>query len=216
MRLFVGIPAYDRKIHVETARSLLFEQGAATQAGIGFDVCLAPGSSLITQARDHLVARFLESGANKLVFIDADVAWEPCSLIKLAMHDRDFVAGVYRYKSEPEKYPIRWLSDRKELWADDDGLLEVEGVATGFLAIKREVFARLREAQDRREYQHGPDTFYPWFHMPPGKGEDYAFCDDWRAVGGQIFIDPTLTLSHCEGPHKYTGCIGDWLKNRTE
>lgn len=214
MRIFVGIPAFDRKLTCETVRSLLLTQGAANIAGIEFDVCFAPGSSLITHARNHVVRDFLASGADRLVFVDADIAWDGIELIKLASHQRDFVGGVYRHKNPTESYPINWI-DRPELWSDASGLIEVARLPTGFLSLSRGVFERTEAAHpERKPYAFGDGTFYPYFHIPPGLGEDYAFCDDWRAAGGEIWLDPSLTLTHVDGAQKYTGCIGDWLRSR--
>jgi hypothetical protein len=213
VRIFVGIPAYDRKLHVETVRSLLLEQGAALLAGLELDVMFAPGSSLIHHARDEVVNDFLASGADRLIFVDADVAWEPGALIKIALHGKDFVGGAYRHKADDETYPVVWL-DNDELWSGEDGLIEVKALPGGFLSLSRNVFERIRENTVRPEYPHGPTTHYPWFHCPFGRGEDFAFCDDWRAAGGQIWLDPDLTLHHCDSGRKYTGNIGNWLKSR--
>lgn len=218
MRLFVAIPAYDGKVGVETVRSLLNEQGAAALLGVELQVGMLPGCSLITMGRNQLVADFLATDCDRMVFIDADVSWEPGDLIKLAMHPVDVVGGAYRYKKAEEDYPIRWL-DKPELWADPDtGLLEVESVPGGFLAISRRAFNKLREWRPERAYEHEGRLFHGYFHAPveAGRiwGEDTAFCNDWRVAGGEVWLDPQLTLTHVDGRQHYTGCIGDWLRAR--
>ena len=215
MKLFVGIPAYDRKLSVETCRSLLIEQGAAALMGVEMSVCFAPGSSALHYARDKIAHDFLASDADKLVFVDADVAWGPGSLIRLASHDVDFVGGAYRHKAPDETYPVHWASDTGELWADPaTGLLEVKALATGFLSLSRDVFRRLAEKQGDRMYDFGPDRLHSFFWFPPGRGEDYALCDEWRETSGKVWLDPELTLSHVDGGHHYTGRIGDLLRAR--
>lgn len=216
MKLLVAIPAYDRKVTCETARSLLHEQGAASALGIEMRTLFIPGSSLITQARNQAVKEFFDSGADKMIFVDSDVAWEVGSIIKIASHPVDFCGGAYRYKDEAEGYPVAWLEDRAELWADlETGLLEVAMLPGGFLSLTRNVFERLAKAHPERVYSFHGHPFHAFFHCPPGDGEDGAFCRDWRNIGGQIWLDPELTLTHVEGPKKYTGCIGNWLKGRT-
>tara|TARA_R110000822_G_scaffold27790_2_gene82659 strand:+ start:3528 stop:4181 length:654 start_codon:yes stop_codon:yes gene_type:complete len=214
MKVLVCIPAYDRKLSVETACSLLKEQGAATLAGVDMHVIVAPGSSLITQARNQLASEFLASDADRMVFIDADVAWEVGSLLKIASHKVDFCGGAYRYKSDDEGYPVGWL-EGTELWADPDtGLLEVGMLPGGFLSLSRAVFKELTEAHTDRAYAFHGKQFQAFFHCPPGDGEDGAFCRDWRDLGGKVWLDPELTLTHVEGGRSYTGHIGNWLKNR--
>jgi hypothetical protein len=214
MRIFAVVPAYDRKIHVETARSLLNEQGAARAAGVELQTAFVPGCSLITQARNQAVAEFLKSDADRMVFIDSDLEWEPGALLKIAAAPVDFCGGAYRYKSEPEGYPVSWL-DRPELWADPKtGLIEVAMLPGGFISLSRSVFGRLKEAHPDRRYSFHGEVFQAFFHCPPGDGEDGAFCRDWRDAGGQIWLDPTLTLTHVDGAQKYTGNIGNWLRSR--
>ncbi len=38
-----------------------------------------------------------------------------------------------------------------------------------------------------------------------------AFCALWRSIGGKVWLDPDLTLTHTGGNPSYTGRIGDWL-----
>ena len=215
MKLFVGVPAYDRCVSVETARSLLNEQGAASLCGVEFMVSFAPGSSLVTHARDHIARDFLASGADRLIYLDSDVAFDVGTMLRLARHEADFVGGCYRYKDDAEGYPILFL-DRPELWADPaTGLIEVAALPGGFLSLSRAAIERMVAALPGQTYQFHGESFPALFHCPRGGGEDGAFCNDWRALGGSIWLDPTLTLTHVDAAgRKYTGCIGDWLKGR--
>lgn len=218
MKIFVSVPAYDRKVTCETARSLLNEQGAAHLAGAEMAVSFLPGCSLITQARNQAVREFINSDADRLVFIDSDLAWNPGDLLRIASHPVDFAAGAYRYKAENVGYPVGWIEERDELWADPKtGLLEVAMVPAGFMSLSRDVFVRMAaEIGPSRAYSFHGLPFYAFFHCPPGDGEDGAFCRDWRSIGGKIWLDPTLTLTHVDGAQKYTGCIGEWLRSRAQ
>lgn len=214
MNIYVAVPAYDGRITIETARSLCNEQVMAALSGINLTVQFVPGGSLVTTVRDRIASDFLASNADRLVFIDSDISWKMGDLIKLAQHPVDFVGGCYRYKQEPEGYPITFL-DREELWADPEtGLLEVAALPAGFLALSRSVFERMKEAFPSRVYKHFEREMHAFFHAPPGGGEDGAFCNDWRSIGGAVWLDPTFTLTHTGGNPDFTGCIGDWLRNR--
>lgn len=220
MKLFVAIPAYDGKVGIETVRSLLNEQGAAALLGVELQVGLLPGCSLITMGRNQMVADFLATDCDRLVFVDADVSWNPGDLIKLAMHPVDVVGGAYRYKNALEDYPVQWI-DKPELWTDPKtGLLEVGSVPGGFLTISRRAFAQLKEAHPDRAYQHEGRLFQAYFHAPVMEGrlfgEDTAFCHDWREAGGQVWLDTELLLTHTGGFPQFTGCIGDWLRSRIQ
>lgn len=213
MKLLVAVPAYDGRITIETARSLCNEQVMAALSGVDMSIQFVPGGSLVTTVRDRIACDFLASEADRLVFIDSDVSWELGDLLKLARHPVDFVGGCYRYKQEPEGYPVVFL-DKPELWADPEtGLLEVAALPAGFLALSRSVFERLREAFPARSYKHFDKELHGFFHAPPGGGEDGAFCNEWRSIGGQVWLDPELTLTHTGGNPDFTGNIGRWLRN---
>jgi len=216
MKVRVAIPAYDCKVSIETVRALLQEQALALVAGAELEVAFVGGCSLITLARNQMVQDFLDGEADRLVFIDADVAWEAGSLLKVAQHPVDFVGGAYRIKEAWEAYPVHWL-DRPELVAKG-GLLEVASVPGGFLSLSRAVFERIEAHFPGRRYSHLGRAFNGFFHAPIMDGhlygEDTAFCHDWREAGGQVWLDPTLNLTHVGGSNSYEGCIGEWLLSR--
>lgn len=211
MRVFIGIPAYDAKVGVATVQALLSEtailDGLGHECGVGF----VGGCSLITHARNDLARGFLASGFDKLAMIDADVSWEPGSLVRLLHHNVDLVGGAYPYKREPESYPVTWLPSRERV----DGMIEVEALPGGFMVITRAALERVVEAFPDRRYRHGDDQFYAFFDAPfrEGRlfGEDNAFCDLWRKTGGKVWLDPDLTLTHTGGDPAFTGRIGDWM-----
>lgn len=215
MKVFVAIPSYDRKICCETARALLDEQGAAAMSGIDMVTGFVPGTAYVHQARDICAREFLASDADRVVFIDADVSWAPGSVVKIATSPHDFVGGAYRFKREPEGYPVEWIVERPQLLSDPEThCIEVAALPGGFLSLSRAVFAGMLAAHPERAYSHEGHPLFGFWHCPPGAGEDGTFCEEWRALGGRVWLEPTLTLTHVDGGRAYTGCIGDWLRSR--
>jgi hypothetical protein len=215
MKLFVGIPARDGHITAATAISLYEEQDLAKTAGVEIALGILPGCSVLHCARDQVVRNFLASDADKLIFVDDDVSWEAGSLLKLASHPVDFVGGAYRFKKDAEAYPVQWLKDRKELWADPEtGLLEVLTLPTGFMSLSRKVIATFIERRPRIYRDDKDLPIYAFFQAPFGGSEDTAFCLEWRELGGQVWLDPELRLGHHGGLQMFDGHIGNWLKGR--
>jgi hypothetical protein len=217
MKLLVAVPAYSGAVTVDTVRSLLQEQTVAAAAEIELRAVFLPGCSLITMARNQLAQDFIDSDCDKLVFVDSDVSWEAGSILKLAMHDVDFVGGAYRFKDEAEGYPVEWANPGGELWAEN-GLLEVASVPGGFMCLTRDVFSKLREAYPDRGYTHQTFSGFAYFDAPfeGGRlyGEDTHFCALWRRAGGRVWLDPELSLTHHGGNPSYAGHIGNFLKGR--
>ena len=215
MKLFVGIPARDGRITAATAVSLYREQEIAREAGMDIVLGILPGCSVLHCARDQLVRLFLDSGADKLVFVDDDVSWEAGSLLKLASHPVDVAGGAYRFKKEEESYPVQWLHDREELWADPEtGLLEVLTLPGGFLSIARRVFDTISERRPRIYTNDRGEALQAFFHAPFGGSEDTAFCLEWRELGGKVWLDPELAIDHHGGLTAFKGHIGKWLRSR--
>ena len=116
--------------------SIARSRESLSAAGIQSAYYLLQGNCHVDDARNAVVRDFLESDCTDLVFIDADVSWEPGTLVDLCRFDRDIVGGVYPYRreSDEETMPVRHLPT---ISVEPDGLIEVEGLPTGFMRIRR-------------------------------------------------------------------------------
>jgi hypothetical protein len=213
MKIFVGIPAYDHKIYAATTAALLEERFYARKEGHSFALGVTPGNSLVSVARDKVVQSFLDTNYDVLFFVDADVSWEPGALTRLATKREEFVGAAYPYKQEPVSFPVTWIREGA-LSPNESGLCEAHTIPGGFLGLKRSVFRKLREAYPGREYEHHGQKFYAYFHCPPGNGEDATFCKEWREIGGKVWIDTEVALSHWESGREYRGRLGDFLRRK--
>lgn len=222
MKIFVAIPVYDGKLDIQSVRCLMNEQAIAILNGDDITINFLSSNAGIAQGRNQLATEFMQSDFDRLVFLDSDVTFEPGSLVKLAHQPVDFVGGCYRFKKDGESYPIAWLPDpeQKGLQANEHGLLEVQGLPTGFLALSRKVFQTMIDRHPDRDLtvQCGHSS-YCFFQMPLVDGhlygEDFYFCREWLELGGKIYLDPEIDLTHWSfKPTPFKGHIGKWLKNR--
>src|SRR6202030_4716063 len=92
-------------------------------------VIFKDGDALITRARASLVAQFLDDpAATHLLFIDADIGFEPDQVMRLVASGGDMVGGAYPIKR------VNWDKARKVIEAERpntraavlDYVLEVE------------------------------------------------------------------------------------------
>lgn len=219
MKIFIAVPVYDAKLPIETARCLFNEQYASNLSGDELEFHFLPSCSHPAMGRNQLAQEFLDSDCERLVFLDSDVTCDVGSILKIARHPVDFVGGAYRFKMKVEQYPVT-LMKKDELWANEHGLLEVETLPGGFLSLSRNVFQKLKDAFPNRSYEHFGKVCNAFFQMPfvNGQlcGEDSYFCLEWRQIGGQVFLDPELTLTHWDFRTPYKGNIGHWLLNRSK
>lgn len=210
-RVFLAVPSYGG-ISGITLYSVFRAHAALNEAGWDVDLGILTGDCHVDDARNSLVRDFLESGASDLVFIDADVGFQAEDLVRLLSYDRDMVGGAYPKKCDQEAYPVKIAPG--PIWADKDGLIEVEGTATGFLRIRRNVFEVLADSTvECRNPDGKPLRLY--FERTVFDGNRYsgdiAFCVKWRRTGGKIFVDPGCYLEH-RGEKSWAGTYGSHLR----
>lgn len=197
--------------------------------------------SVITRARNVAVAYFMETQCTDLVFVDADISWQMGMFGRLMSHQVELVAGAYRARGEPERYPIIPFKD--ELAIDQkNGLMAVEAAPTGFMRITRACAEKMLKAYGHRWYRdegtapglkipclfdfdyvaHGQDedpliedgVQWQGTDSPGGTyfSEDFVFCKRWNALGEKTWIDPNLVIHH-SGEAVYTGCLINYLNH---
>ena len=78
-----------------TGLSILFKH-----YGLNFTLATLSNESLVTRARNTLLAMFLQNpNYTHLLFIDADIGFIPQDVVKLLHRDKDIVTGAYPKKS---------------------------------------------------------------------------------------------------------------------
>ena len=200
--IFIATPCLDGNVNAHYAGALVRTMTLLNQRGIRCEIQFEIGNSLIADARNKLVAKFLASTATDLVFIDADISWQPEDLARLVAHPQPVVAGVYQRKSRAKvDFTVKF---GPTIAMDASRLMEAERVGTGFLRLRRDCLQAMVAANPglklKNPTQPGDPNFYALFDttIVDGQfiGEDFSFCDRWRALGGKVFIDPSIALAH--------------------
>jgi len=111
-------------------------------------------------------------------------------------------------------YNINYLSNNLNI---DKNLAKVRHVATGFMMIKRNVIEKMSQAFPSTKYvddvhflKPEENRFaYALFDCGVEEGhyfsEDWLFCHRWSKMGGSIWIDVSISLTHT-GIEDYRGC----------
>jgi hypothetical protein len=176
------------------AGSLLKLQMACFQRGVRLQVQMMGSDALITRARQNIVADFLANeAATHLIFIDADIGFEPEQVFKLMDFGADVSAAIYPIKridwqkvsavveakrtpleSSALSYMIEFAEERVQV---KDGFARVSYAGTGFLMIKRQVLLSMIE--------HYPELRYGHDHKP----KDKLAGSKWRCALFNCMID---------------------------
>jgi predicted O-methyltransferase YrrM len=215
-RVFLAVPAYGQ-VPPLFAFSLFKSHTALRDAGFDVELGILTGNCHVDDARNRLVRDFLKSDCEDFVFIDSDMGWQPSDLVRLLSYDRDVVGGTYPLKQNEEGFPVKLIPG--EIWSDRDGLIEVDGLPTGFLRIRRNVLQTLFARAQKYKIKGSDDQeemalIFERTIVNGGRvSGDYSFCRKWRAIGGKIYLDPDCYMEHV-GEKTWSGVYASYLRRK--
>jgi hypothetical protein len=196
-KLFIAIPSY-KFINIEAVHCMFSLLSAGEDNRM---LALHGGEGFVGRSRNQICSRFLESDFTDLLMIDSDIIYTPQNVDRIASHDVPIVAGFY-----PKKAPGKtvWVANHlsKNEKVDENGLIKVETIGTGFIKIQRQVLEKMRDSGLAARYiVDGTDIveyeFFP-FRVVNGRlrSEDWAFCDNAHELGFPVYGDSLCALRH--------------------
>lgn len=208
VHLLIGVPSGSGRYERLFVESLFSTIEAVRQCKAEVNLVELPYCSDIALARNKLFGTFLRSSATHMLFIDDDMAWRAVDVLKLlelSATGRDFVAVAGPRKVFPPSFAVQVNNDvGKPTPIRQDsgtGLIEVTHIGMAFSLITHRCAERVAGANTDLEFT-GDDgridyaVFNPLVVNRRYYSEDYAFCHRWRALGGKIHCDPTISLKH--------------------
>jgi hypothetical protein len=170
--ILIGTPCYGGQITSFFATSLLKLQQVCQKTGdIDLTVLMLSGDALITRARQNLVAHFLENPtATHLLFIDADIGFEPEQVFRLLRFGAEMTAAPYPVKkidwkkvaksTEKGQTPLDSAALSYVFGFEDpdkiqvkNGFAKVRSAGTGFLLIARSALLKMTERYPELKYK---------------------------------------------------------------
>jgi hypothetical protein len=191
----IGTPCFGGQVSWLYAVSLLKLQKAFTQRGWNINYLLQAGDALVTRARQTIVCHFLDNpNATHLLFIDADIGFEPEQVIRLLEFGADVTAAVYPVKqinwdkmagavqagrSPLESATLSYVVEREagDQMVIRGGFVRSRYAGTGFLLIRRSVLEAMIE--------HYPELRYTHEH----RGNDPHTGSRWRSALFNCMVD---------------------------
>ena len=154
-------------------------------------------------ARNMLAREAIDSGADRVLWIDSDMVFDDDIMIRLGEDldaGWDMVAGIY-FRREVPTSPLVYSSIEKshaEVWKDYpmDQLFPCAGYGFGAVMMTTELLKRV-----------GDYAFTPFDHL----SEDLSFCKRAETVGAKIACDSRIKVGHVgqivigEQLYKYPG-----------
>lgn len=179
-KIVIGTPCYGGVVTEIYMQSCLALLRAADARGVRLEILTLPNDPLISRARNRIAAQFLaDPDATHLMFIDADMGFEPEQFFRLLDFDRPIVAAVGPYKTivwdrvrqaiergarNVEAASLLYaLSIRSTPGAQTvirtkgaDGFARIDYVGTAFMLIRREALETI--AAQNRAIEYEDDT----------------------------------------------------------
>jgi len=209
-KVLIGTPAHDGRVDVWFANSLVNTIKLAAKKDVEINPVYMSYDSLVQRARNDLVRLAVEENFDDLIFIDSDEEWDPEWIFKLLAYKEEVIGLPVVKKSDQMMFNIKALPTG--LKTQQNGLMEVEAVGTGFMKISRAALKKVWEVSDK--YQNEGRTCRMVFDVKVVDGqlvsEDNIFCSKWRSLGGRVFIEPSMTCNHI-GVKKYQGNFLEYL-----
>lgn len=211
-RVLIGTPTYDGKLDAIYVTSLT-KTIRATPAGISISTYFVPREALVQLARNEIIGQVIEGGFDDLIFIDADMGWDPSWIFSLLAREEQVVGGTARRKADKEAYPFL-LKDPNNAAPNEKGLVAVDALGAGFLRIGRKALSALweRSTPYSREGKESRAVCEVGFIDGAFYSEDGVLCRKLAKLGYQTWLDPTMTCVHI-GVKEYVGDVGRFLKS---
>ena len=182
------------------------EEGLRTLERAGVRVVRRRGSSQIDVARCEMASDALHDGAGSILFIDADIGFDPSDALHLLARPEPVVSGVYAKKGCRELASVFAPSVRDiVLGPAAAGPYPLQYAATGFLRVRVHVLRTLVERLNLPLCNVGWGRgFWPFFlplviPHPNGYhylGEDWAFSHRLAQAGFTPLADTSIRLRH--------------------
>ena len=241
-KILIGTPCYNGWVTTDYMVSMLGLQNELNRHGIGMSIEMPGSVSLIPIARNYIVSKLLQNkDLTHLLFVDADIGFEPSLVPRYLAANKDIVAGIYPLKhldlpavqrvpaGESIAATLHYaVSVCEGEQPTSDGFVRADYAATGFMLIQRHVLEQMAARYHDLKYQRsvalqsseaptGSDHLYALFDTSIDRDksqylpEDYTFCKRWRAMGGEIWVDVFSKFTHV-GSFAYQGDFSVFVK----
>lgn len=210
-KLIIATPFYEMKGFSPYIQSMVATAVLLERLNVNWDFWPLSGDSYVDRARNTICAKFLESDATDLLFIDSDEAWEALGILRVLQAKYEVVGGSYPVKNNWNQWGA--VIKRRdgvplgEMQEDGGALLEAHVLPAGFMRIKRSALEKMRASYPNHRYfdasadPANPNREYHAFFecsIQHGKryGEDHTFCNRWKEIGGQLWVEPRIGFEH--------------------
>lgn len=194
-RVLVAVPTFEN-IYPDTFKALWDMNKGGHDVGFDF----VRGYDCAT-ARNNIVKRALDAGADYLMMVDNDVTVPRDALVNLMEHGVDVVMGYYAHRNGANdattktnvckrgelNYTMQYTGGELAAYRNNgEYLVRVHGGGMGCILIRCSALARMQY------------PYYKWVDYGNGGmlSEDLYFCEQCRMAGIKVYADTRVSCGH--------------------
>jgi len=126
--LAILTPCYGSQCYVNYVSCLMNTMTLFSSLGIKLRVEFCRNDSLVSRARNNLIGKVMyDKDITHMLFIDADITWNPIDILKLILADKNIVGGVYPIKNYDWKKLIEPGRNVVQEWTDKKNASQLSG-----------------------------------------------------------------------------------------
>ena len=208
-KVLIATPSYDGKVDVWYANSLVNAVRMSAEHNVFLHPVYMSYDALIQRARNDLIALAVNGGYDDIIFIDADIEFDPQWIFDLLDRDEDVVGGTYRKKTDSaELYAVKTRNTDAV-----DGLIKVEGLGTGFVKISAKAIKAVWDISPEYKNEGAMCRMVCSVEVVDGElySEDTVLFKKLSEVGFDLWLDPKMTCYHI-GTKKFVGSFQDYAE----
>ena len=242
--LYILTPCYGSLCYVNYMVCLMNTMNLCNRFGIELHNDYCRNDSLVQRARNNLIAKAMTNPkTTHILFIDADITWNPIDVLKLMISNQMLIGGLYplkhfhfdrlndptaidTWKKKRDSQPFLQNASNEEIIQQNllrynfnhltttpnmqivRNLIEVRHLATGFMMIRRETIEAMEKAFPSTKYvddigflkEKENDHAFALFDCGVEDNhyfsEDWLFSQRWINMGGKIYVNVTINLTH--------------------
>lgn len=225
-KVFICVPAFGGINTAPTTESLVSLTRVLAERGLFYGFAQRSHPDIADLRSGLLSIWFDKTPASHILFIDADMQFEPELVLDMLAFDRPFVGTLYPKRT----LPISWVGSGLEgEQFVENGFLKVEGIGFGVTLIRRDcvqaiidhglceidevmesnVIARfLKEIGCPRMIRAFDTVILPGRRL----SEDFSFCHRHREAGGEVWAAIHHKVTHV-GNYGFAGRFADNIDN---
>lgn len=186
------------------------EAGLKQLEAAGLKIWRRRGCSGIDLARNQMVGECLHDGYDSMMFVDADVSFDPADVLRLFARPEPVISGVYAVKGVRRFASVFDGIETVIFGKKAPGSYPLVYAAGGFIRFTADVLRRMIKQKELplcdSKWGRG---FWPFFlpMVTPDNhylGEDWAFSYRLRQLGVSVLADTSIRLYHWDGPTAYS------------